>query len=466
MATGYVLRRLEWEGRIPAHDLGPAKALAGAVGVDEYRLGSTVASWEPDSEGKSRVGPTFVEVVCDNEDDCRFAREIGSHLFGADLWHRLDALVPPGQASPTRNRPLSADITGVTASEDVPSVIDLRVTTAPNTHGNLDVQYTSRWLRLFVTQTTVLAWWQPCFGGSWSPERVRWPHHALPLPSPGGLSDLSKAEDATAIVSTLLGDIVGHLLYYLERWPDELDAVEAGLLHAFASDADPLDDVDVGESKVTQLIRLADLLNQMGADLRGIARRLESEDVLLMLPNRSSLRERIDEGLDEIRSNENRRRLAFSTLASLGAGQQIRLANKQRAATERLQTTVVWVSALLLAPGLVVGVFGANLSNLAEGASGSLQDLLAWAFVFSGASATLLLAVQRIGTLGIRCVFGLLALSAALGLLLVLVVQMFSGLWLLGLTAGVWLCATAMVLAPRLSVVIKSSRFLNRSGRT
>jgi len=141
------------------------------------------------------------------------------------------------------------------------------------------------------------------------------------------------------------------------------------------------------------------------------------------------------------------------------------LANKQRAATERLQTTVVWVSALLLAPGLVVGVFGANLSNLAEGASGSLQDLLAWAFVFSGASATLLLAVQRIGTLGIRFVLILLTVSVALGLLLVLAVQTFGGFWLLGLTAGVWLCATAMVLAPRLSVVVKYIRWLKGRGR-
>ncbi len=95
--------------------------------------------------------------------------------------------------------------------------------------------------------------------------------------------------------------------------------------------------------------------------------------------------------------NQQLRREAFSLLTSIASGEQLQAArdqadaaHAQQRATEGLQQTIAWVTALLLAPTVVIGVFGANLHELADGAKATLVQLGQWALLAAGVSMSVL----------------------------------------------------------------------------
>ena len=371
-------------------------------------------------------------------------------VLGDDAATDLMALPPPGATSITRNRPLAADsTTGL-------RVADLRFSTLPYGHGNADrpIQFASRWLRLAATENAIVSLWAP-LEGHWQPEHVRWPHHAVPSRRVTSIRTAARPATAATRIAAILGDCLEHEAYYLDTWQMELEAWEANVYSSLAEGESVLRGVDLSDPVRARAGTLATFLSRTEFDLRALRRRLDVEDLFDGEEIQQVVRPGLDRATTTQTHNQRLRREAFSLLTSIAAGEQLQAtrdqadaADAQRQATEALQQTIAWVTALLLAPTIVIGIFGANIVQFAPDSRGTLPQLGQWAVLASGLSMTILW--WRMPPPRVRPAFR--AVPAALAVLLLGVGVVLSAvgrpeqavLW--SATVAVWLAATLVAL--------------------
>lgn len=384
LAGGWRHRCTEWEGRFTDADLVDGGQAETPWGWPAHVL---------TGPGDSGAGSEELEVILDEDYlDLPGLPDALRTVLGVDAAAELMALPRPGATSITRNRPLLAgSTTGL-------RVADLRFSTLPYSHGDTDrpVQYASRWLRLAASADAVVLLWAP-LEGHWEPEHVRWPHHAVPSRRAGSLRTAARPAPAVTRVARILGDCLEHEAYYLDTWQMELEAWEANVYSSLAEGEAVLRGVDLSDRVRTRAGTLATFLSRTEFDLRALRRRLDVEPLF----DAEEIRQTVQPGLDRATrtqtDNQRLRREAFSLLTSVAAGEQLQAtrdqadaADAQRQATEALQRTIAWVTALLLAPTIVIGIFGANIVQVSPDSAGTLPQLAQWAVLASGLSMAVL----------------------------------------------------------------------------
>jgi hypothetical protein len=169
-------------------------------------------------------------------------------------------------------------------------------------------------------------------------------------------------------------DLTEHIEYQLGTWTVEHELWEQELFTALADGEATFEGIELDHAR-QELSQFAEFLGHVRQAQRGLTRRPQVDPFLAaqaVLKVCHASAERIGERLDVRR---DRVREAFALLADLAAGEQAWAAERQRAATDRLQHTITIVTAALLVPALVVSIYGANIRELSTGARGDLPTL-------------------------------------------------------------------------------------------
>ena len=406
------------------------------------------------ASGDPGTGCEELEVILDHADADYLAMpglaDAVRTVLGPQGLADLTALPRPGATSITSNRPLLA------SSAAGLRVADLRFSTLPYSHGETDrpIQYASRWLRLAASPDAVVLLWAP-LEGRWEPEHVRWPHHAVPSRRVESLRVAARPGPATTRLAHILGDCLEHEAYFLDTWQMELEAWEAKVYGSLADGETVLRGVDLSDPVRARAGTLATFLSRTEFDLRALRRRLEVEDLFDTEEIRTAVRPVLDRASATQTVNQRLRREAFSLLTAVAAGEQLQASrdqadatDAQRQATEALQQTIAWVTGLLLAPTIVIAIFGANIVQVAPSSTATLPQLAQWAVLASGLSMTVLwwrmppVSVRPV----LRLVPPLLALLAGVTFLVLLAKGRpeQAGLWAGTITA--WLVAALVAL--------------------
>ena len=385
LAGGWRLRGTEWEGRF-----ADAGLVQGAETETPWGWPAHLFTSPGSGPGS---GSQELEVILDDSYlDLPGLPEALDAVLGADAAAELIALPRPGGISITRNRPLLAGSTSGLR------VADLRFSALPYSHGDIDrpVQYASRWLRLAASAEAVVLLWAPP-EGHWQADHVRWPHHAVPSRRVDSLRVAARPAPPAIRLACILGDCLEHEAYYLDTWQLELEAWEANVYSSLAEGEAVLRGVDLSDRVRARAGTLATFLSRTEFDLRALRRRLDVEPLFDSEEIRRTVAPGLDRSTRTQTENQRLRREAFSLLTSVAAGEQLQAtrdqadaADAQRHATEALQQTIAWVTALLLAPTIVIGIFGANIVQFAPDSAGTLPELAQWAVLASGLSMAVL----------------------------------------------------------------------------
>jgi Mg2+ and Co2+ transporter CorA len=404
LAGGWRYRCTAWEQRFDDAGLTEIGVATTTWGWPAHELAPDSAGHSPGSGGDAAAdlagsaGCTELDVIVepvDGSDDYLAMPGLRAALhtvLGAEAAAELMNLPPPGTTSITRNRPL------LPRSGAGLRVADIRFSTLPYGHGDWDrpVQYASRWLRLATTGNAVVCLWGELLG-HWEPRHVRWPHHAVPSRRVASLRQSLSPAGVPERVAAVLADCLEHEQYYLDTWQMELENWEAKVYSSLAAGDAVLVGIDLSDLVRERAGRLATFLSHTQFDLRALARRAHVEDLFQDELIQVILRDGLDRARALQADSQRLRREAFSLLTAVAAGEQLQASREQaeathaqRQATESLQETITWVTALLLAPTVVIGVFGANIAGLAPGATATFLQLGQWMLVAAGLSMTAL----------------------------------------------------------------------------
>lgn len=409
--TGWRAEALAWEQKLSAASWVTEPQPAGPDGLSG-------SACRPDGQG-ARPAWTFLEVVAIERIPAATGRLV-SGIVGDPGWAALDELAEPSQTSATQNRPQFADA-------DLPcDVFDLSVSSMPNSHGRAGtpLQYGTRWLRVMIGSNYLILIWYP-ISGTWDPEHTRWPHAGVPSLTLRSLREIASGASPKSCLRSILADIQEHQRYYLESWQLELERWEADLYAGLASGAAPLRNLSFTSSSLVRSGVLADFLTRSQTDLRVMRRRVEAEPVLTSFPDVEGLHAETARSQQLLAESQVARRNAFALFTQLATGEQLQLAQDQAKATrdqqraaENLHRTIMWISAIVLGPSLIIGIYGANLPQLSPGALGSFSQMVGLLLASIGVSAAVLWAVSPPRTLwpGVSVLsLGLMATVLTLG---------------------------------------------------
>lgn len=426
---------------------------------------------------------------------------VGHPLFGSAALSRIDAVaVEPhqlvsfefetiaGVQSQPRSRRITDWLVGPGASEamwstietlgrlpisanrdvDIPIVLaeagaryfDLLLCTLParRGRGRRDVAFCSRWVRYFVFPRGHIAIYSSPPEGAWSDDVVRWPHHGIPSRAHDFFTDLSHVIAPAERLATSVSDFLTHQTYFANSWRNELELWEQHVFRALT-----------GLSSEVEAAELVELEKQLGnlaeynATLRTAQRSLERRvDVSAAISSHADLRSRMVQAGNElavvVAEDREILRGAMSLLSNIAASVQVKLAEKQRAAGERLQAMIGILSALFIVPSIVIGIYGANVAELSEGAKGTLSRLVLW----TASSIVLSFAVLRF----IRWLLGqslvsyslMLSLNVAVGSVLILLAVAYGSDLDLAIVSSALAVALLLLATPPIAARITEMR--------
>lgn len=349
---------------------------------------SSLTCNEPDDTSaisEASISNGFLEFVLPTgEESVDPLWDLAGNLLGLDDSQPLKSLPEIGSTSGTSNRPLSEDCKA-SLNKGI-HVADLRFTAMPNSHGDRSrrLQYATRHVRLLRSEKALVAVWDAPIG-SWDPAVVTWPHHAVPGLDHQTLQALACSKNTAESLRTFLLQCLKHEAYFLKAWRSELDHWESWIFTAMAEGSAVLRDLELGPDVRGRAGALSSYLNAAQLDLRTFERRLSVEPLLNDQSKDTDLLNVLTESQTLLSDNQGDRREAQTLLASLAAGEQLQAARdqveaaeRQAKATARLEATLLWLGALLLLPGLIVGIYGANLRELDPSVEGSIPMLALW----------------------------------------------------------------------------------------
>lgn len=309
-----------------------------------------------------------LEVLRDTVTDDELAAVV-ELIATRDTRSVLEALdAPPVPVNANRQVPVTGRLRGA---------VDLTVPTLPSRREEAGraLAFGSRQVRLVVGPNWFVAAWRS-IDGTWDPANVRWPHFGVPSRTASWRAGkFGEHQAPTSHLANFMVDLCEHVEYQLGSWAVEQEMWEQRLFASLAAGPTTFDELDLGPAR-QELGQLAEFLTLMRRAQRALVRRPHVDPVLASPSVRSVCHKAaalVDERLD---ASRDRVRESFALLADIAAGEQAHHAERQRAATERVQDTITVVTTVLLVPALVVSVYGANVRELSDGARGDVASLL------------------------------------------------------------------------------------------
>jgi Mg2+ and Co2+ transporter CorA len=192
---------------------------------------------------------------------------------------------------------------------------------------------------------------------------------------------------------------VTHHEYFIASWSGELELWESRAFRKLSS-PDEASAADVRGLQQT-LGRLGEFLTSARYANRNLLRRTDVSDLIVtqveLAAEMRTVAQRVDRRLDDQR---NTLRQGMALLGSLSSSVQIAIGRRQRELNERLQQSITVVTAAFLVPTIVIGIYGANLKEIAGDATGDLFNLTAWIISTLGISWSALGFFQRRPAIG------------------------------------------------------------------
>jgi hypothetical protein len=418
---GYRKELAVWEGRLPT--IGQ-RHLA-------WRASEAVAFGSTSLIGKDAMDWTSfeLEVILDDMPHSHLL-EILQYCAGPIISENIQDLPEIGSVPISANQDLRIPQSWIEAGV---SAVDLRISTIPTRRRKrgAEVIYGSRWLRLIVMPRGFIALWYP-IEGSWSFERVRWPHYCIPSRSPSWIEiySIQPDMDGSRRLYEFLQDFVIHEEYFLNSWGLELELWEESLYGQLVD----IDSEIFGRLRFPELQRelghLADYVTNVRFDQRNLTRRSD-ESRALSGSQVNQLVKRHSESLNnKIEQSRALLRHAFTLLSNSATGEQFYVARKQQQVSERIQSTITFVTAILLVPTLIAGVYGSNIHELSPSSRGTLPNLLGAMTIGAVVSAAVLRWRQDFPLVGRTNQANTIILAAGLavvvGMILVLEIRGYS----------------------------------------
>jgi len=264
---------------------------------------------------------------------------------------------------------------------------------------------------VIVTKFGLVALWYPTTSTWWTPQNVPWPHNGIPSREKSYLDRIQTASiTADERISAWFEDVLTHESYHLQTWHTELeywqDAVFNWLTgHLTLSDVDGLR---------TDLGLLSGYLASARWTQRAMLRRSKESGLSEAYPTCAHmLSESQQEMSEEIDHDRSLLPECFSTLSMVSQRLQEDAAKQAQKSADRLNSLITLFTTVLLVPTVVAGIYGANIASLAEGAKGSLTELLVLMAGFATVSFGLLSILRKRWTVvvisvvcGTSCIVG------------------------------------------------------------
>lgn len=315
-----------------------------------------------------------IEIVLDAENDLEKYHALLHEVLPEAIFAELGSLPNASEVSINANREL-----------EVPSswpairagLLDFPLNTLPSTRaGSLPLISVTRWVRVIRWNDGLLTIWGPA-EGHWKDSEIRWPHNGIPSRSRTWLREArSKHLTSDERLKQWIQDCVRHETYYLQTWEAEVERWESHLFAELASGDQAFETLDIPRLQ-RDIGLLAQYLTSVRQAQRAYLRRSEVVSLARDVPEVQAILHDAQGTLDsELNHARSSLRAAFELLNTTSQGAQTFAASKSQEATERMNQLITRVTAILLVPSLVAGIYGTNILELSPGSTGFLIELL------------------------------------------------------------------------------------------
>lgn len=357
------------------------------------------------SRGSTEEFSFEMDLSWNSSDERELAWKYIDYFLPEELGRLIKSLPPIAPLAANENRRVS------TRSDIEAKVIDLPINTLPSSRQRSRQMVSStRWVRLVITHYGHVALWHEVSSEEWNPSDVPWPHNGIPSRNKPYLESIQKLPlTPIARLEEWIKDTVVHERYFLNSWYSETEYWQDATF-AWLTGGITADDVE-------------DLRGDLGT-LSGYLTSVRWTQRALLKQSEESVVDAIGkEALEQLQSEsekfatdiaEGRKIISecFSILATVFQRVQEEAAAQTRKNSERMNQLVTVVTALLLVPTVVSGVYGANVRVLADGAKGSLSELLVLMCGFALYSYGLLsIASKKWINVALGLIFGTIAMA-------------------------------------------------------
>lgn len=395
-----------------------------------------IATWEHRWPTPGPVfGPSVTSLDSGNQElvaEFRESELVETFSFELDLsWNdaaefeaamrMADSLLPRRLFELVRNAP-QPDVDSVNENREIrmehfvpeldPKIIDIPINTLPSTRRrSRRLVLGTRTVSIIFLKNGIISLWGPNVQQSWDPTNVFWPHNAVPSRRKDYLFKIIDGPVAPERRQTaLIEDVATHELYFNASWTAELEHWQDS---AFQWLTESMTEGDVDELRA-DLGLLSRFLTATRWTHRSFMRRPQETDLAgNYCASSTVLRQsagEIERSLSDMRHSLNE---SFGTLSTISQRLQEDGAARGRAASERLNRLIVLFTTVLFVPTVVSGVYGANIKSLADGARGSLAEvlvLMGGSALFSFGALAVLQHRTAVGSVGIFSGIGTIAL--------------------------------------------------------
>lgn len=272
-------------------------------------------------------------------------------------------------------------------------VLDLPVNTFPSTRRRgRGYAAITRWVRIVICHEGVVVLWYPPEVSSIGEADVPWPHNGVPTFEAVELEEMGEWASVEDRLRIVLQSIARHENYFAESWQSEIDIWQGASFRQIAREVD--------ESQVVSLRDELGFIASHMADLRWSQRAFgkvaSRPDLRRDFPSVMRHIESVGRALNPILL-ESRKAVSesFGILMSLTQSVQEEYSKRSEKQSRRLNGALALVSALVLIPGLVLGIYGANVATFNSGATGSIYRLTCYMLASTIVSTGVILGAYR-----------------------------------------------------------------------
>lgn len=255
-------------------------------------------------------------------------------------------------------------------------IFDLPINTFPSSRQRTRPYVTTtRWVRIIITRYGLISLWHPPNHANWEKENVHWPHTAIPSREKKNLQALETPLSLTVRVENWFLDIIRHEKYFADSWNTEIEFWQSSV-YKFLNDDLQVSDV----SKLRKdLSLLAQYVSYIRWTQRAFLRKAKETNISEAHPNIKSMLVEAADYLDET-VNKYHRLIndSFILLSTVSQQLQEQVSQTSQRNSEKLNQLITIVTAVLIVPSLISGIYGANVKELTDGAKGSLIELSFW----------------------------------------------------------------------------------------
>lgn len=313
-----------------------------------------------------------IDISWNSSDEEDRAMEAVDELLPPTLSRLVRSLPGIDRAAINENRALEVDpeFRGLGVR-----IVDIPVNSLPSSRQrSRPLVMGTRWVRLILLSQGLIALWYPASPDIWDAKRVSWPHTAVPSRSREHL-DRIRSGGLTPVERQVswARDLVDHEKYFKDSWLGELEFWQDA---AFTWLTKPLTLRDVAGLR-DELGLLSQYVTSIRWTERAVKRRHDEAGLASSYPDIGRvLLEETDSLSKTLPLMRRGLTESFEILSTISQRVQEEEAEKSRESTERLNWLITLFTAILFVPTIVSGIYGANVSSLTSGATGTIGELL------------------------------------------------------------------------------------------